>query len=143
MAALRALELNQGSAEAETSLATVKFNYDWDWDGADAGFQPAISLDPAYGTAHHRYSLYLTAMGRFQNSFEEINKARELDPLSLSVNFSFGWRLYMARQYDRAIEQLRNTLDMDRSYELPHLALGQAYEQKGDFVRAVRELQKA
>src|SRR5260370_19918489 len=82
-------------------------------------------------------------MGRFQNSVDQIKKARELDPLSLSINFTLGWRLYMARQYDRAIEQLRNTLDMDPTYELPHLILGQAYEQKGDFVHAIPELQKA
>jgi len=39
----------------------------------------------------------------------------------------------MARQYDRAIEQLRNTLEMDPSDDLPHLVAGQAYEQKGQF----------
>ncbi len=142
-AALRALEIDPSLAEAATSLATVKFNYDWDWPGAAEGFQHAISLNPSYATAYQRYSLYLIAMGRFQDSFEQINKARELDPLSISINFSLGWRLYMARQFDRAIEQLRNTLEMDPSYELPHLVLGQAYEQKGDFARAIPELQKA
>jgi tetratricopeptide (TPR) repeat protein len=83
------------------------------------------------------------AMGHVQDSFEQINKARELDSLSFSINFSLGWRFYMARQYDRAIEQLRNTLEMDPTYELPHLVLGQAYEQKGDFAHAIPELQKA
>jgi tetratricopeptide (TPR) repeat protein len=49
----------------------------------------------------------------------------------------------MARQYDSAIQQLRNTLEMDSSYELPHLVLGLAYVQKGDFVQAIPELRKA
>ena len=142
-AAIRALELDPSLAEAETSLATAKFNYDWDWQGAAAGFKKAIELNPSYATAYQRYSLYLAAMGRFQDSLEQINKARELDPLSISINWSLGWRLYLARQYDRAIEQLRNTADMDPSYELPHLVLGQAYEQKGDFAHAIPELQKA
>ena len=142
-AAMRALELDPASAAAETALATVKFNYDWDWAGADAGFRRAISVDPNYGTAYQRYSLYLTAMGRFDNSFEQINKARQIDPLSLSINFSLGWRLYMARRYDAAITQLRNTLDMDSTYELPHLVLGQAYEQMGNHREAIAELQKA
>jgi TolB-like protein/DNA-binding winged helix-turn-helix (wHTH) protein/Tfp pilus assembly protein PilF len=142
-AALRALEIDPSLAEAATSLATAKFNYDWDWPGAAEGFQHAISLNPSYATTYQRYSLYLMAMGRSQESFEQINKARELDPLSFSINFSLGWRFYMARQYDRAIQQLRNTLEMDPSYELPHLVLGQAYEQEGDFAHAVPELQKA
>jgi len=142
-AAQRALEIDPTLAEAETSLATVKFNYDWDWAGAATGFERAIHLNPSYATAYQRYSLYLMAMGRTQESFDQINKARELDPLSISINFSLGWRLYMARQYDRALEQLRNTLEMDPSYELPHLVAGQAYEQKGQYELAIAELRKA
>lgn len=142
-AAQRALEIDPSLAEAETSLATVKFNYDWDWQGAAAGFERAIQLNPNYATAYQRYSLYLMAMGRTQESFDQINRARELDPLSISINFSLGWRLYMARQYDRALEQLRNTLEMDPSYELPHLVAGQAYEQRGQFEAAIAELRKA
>ena len=142
-AAQRALEIDPTLAEAETSLATVKFNYDWDWAGAEQGYQHAIQLNPNYATAYQRYSLLLTAMGRFPESFSQINKARELDPLSFSINFSLGWRLYLARQYDRAIVQLRNTLEMDPSYELPHLILGQAYEEKGAFDLALPELRKA
>jgi TolB-like protein/DNA-binding winged helix-turn-helix (wHTH) protein/Tfp pilus assembly protein PilF len=142
-AALHALEVDPTLAEAGTSLATVKFNYDWDWPGASEGFERAIGLNPSYATAYQRYSLYLIAMGQVQESFAQIEKARELDPLSISINFSLGWRLYMARQYDRAIAQLRNTLEMDPTYELPHLVVGQAYEQKGDFASAIPELRKA
>jgi TolB-like protein/DNA-binding winged helix-turn-helix (wHTH) protein/Tfp pilus assembly protein PilF len=142
-AALRALELDPTLAEAQTSLATVKFNSDWDWSGASEGFERAIGLNPSYATAYQRYSLYLIAMDRTQDSFAQIQKARELDPLSLSINFSLGWRLYMARQYDAAIAQLKDTLEMDPSYELPHLVVGQAYEQKQDFAMAIPELQKA
>jgi TolB-like protein/DNA-binding winged helix-turn-helix (wHTH) protein len=142
-AALKALAIDPTLSEAETSLATVKFNYDWDWNGAAAGFAKSIQDNPSYATAYQRYSLYLMAMGRTKESVAQINKARELDPLSISINFSLGWRFYMARQYDRAIEQLRNTLEMDPSYELPHLVLGLSYAQKGEFNLAIPELQKA
>jgi TolB-like protein/DNA-binding winged helix-turn-helix (wHTH) protein/Tfp pilus assembly protein PilF len=142
-AALKALQLDNTLAEAQTSLATVSFNYDWDWPAAERGFKRAIELDPGYPTAYQRYSLYLMAMGRTQESFDQINCARKLDPLSISINFSLGWRYYLAHQYDRAIEQLGNTLEMDPSYELAHLVLGEAYEQKHDFNRAIPELRKA
>lgn len=142
-AAIRALEIDPTLAEAETSLATAKFNYDWDWTGAAQGFQRAIQLDPRYATAYQRYSLYSSALGRFDESLEQIKKARELDPLSISINSSLGWRLYLARQYDRSIAQLRDTQEMDPSYEWSHLILGQAYEQKGEFNLARAELQKA
>lgn len=142
-AAIRALEIDPSLAAAETSLATAKFNYDWDWAGAAEGFKKAIQLDPSYSTAYQRYSLYLSAMGKFDDSFEQIKKARELEPLSISINTSLGWRLYLAREYDRSIAQLRETLEMDPSSEWAHLNLGQAYEQKGQFGPAIEELQKA
>ena len=142
-AAIRALEIDPSLAEAETSLATAKFNYDWDWSGAAEGFKKAMELDPSYATAYQRDSLYLSAMARFNDSFEQIKKARDLEPLSISINTSFGWRLYLAREYDRSIAQLRDTLEMDSSYEWAHLTLGQAYEQKGEFKLAIQELQQA
>jgi TolB-like protein/DNA-binding winged helix-turn-helix (wHTH) protein/Tfp pilus assembly protein PilF len=142
-AAVRALEIDPTLAEAETSLATAKFNYDWDWAGAEQGFQRALQLDPRYPTAYQRYSLYSIAMGRLEDSLDQIRKARDLDPLSISINSSLGWRLYLARQYDRSIEQLRDTQEMDRSYEWSHLILGQAYEEKGEFALALAELRKA
>jgi TolB-like protein/DNA-binding winged helix-turn-helix (wHTH) protein/Tfp pilus assembly protein PilF len=142
-AAVRALEIDPSLAAAETSLATAKFNYDWDWAGAAEGFKKAIQLDPGYSTAYQRYSLYLSAMGKFDDSLQQIKKARELEPLSISINTSVGWRLYLAREYDRAIAQLRDTLEMDPASEWAHLNLGQAYEQKGQFGPAIEELQKA
>jgi len=142
-AAIRALEIDPSLAEAQISLATAKFNYDWDWAGAAEGFRRAIQLDPSYATAYQRYSLYSIAMGRFDNSLEQIKKARDLEPLSISINASFGWRLYLARDYDRSIAQLRDTLEMDPAYEWAHLTLGQAYEQKGQYDLALEELHRA
>ena len=142
-AAKKAVELDPALAETQTALATVQFNDDWNWKAAETGFRHAIQLNPSYATAHQRYSLYLIAMGRTEESLEEMNRARSLDPLSLSVNFSLGWRLYMARQYDQAISQLLNTIEMDPTYLLAHIVLGQCYEQEGKYSEAIAELQKA
>lgn len=142
-AAVKALQLDDTLAEAQTSLATVRFNYDWDWAGAASGFQRSIELNPSYATAYQRYSLYLMAMGRANESLAQMTRARDLDPLSISMNFSLGWRLYLARKYDQAIEQLQNTLEMDPNFALPRMVLGQAYEQKNAYPQALAELQKA
>ena len=142
-AALKSLELDNTLAEAQTSLATVRFNYDWDWNAAASGFRRAVELNPSYATAYQRNSLYLMSMGRTSESIAEMNRAHDLDPLSISMNFSLGWRLYLAREYDRAIEQLRNTIDMDPDFVLPHLVLGQAYEQKKMYDQAITELRRA
>jgi tetratricopeptide (TPR) repeat protein len=129
--------------DAQITLASVKLNYDWDWQGAENGFRHAIELNPQQATAHQRYSLYLTAMGRSQESIAEIKHAHDLDPLSLSINFSLAWRLYLAREYDQAITQSRSTIDLDPDFVLAHLVLGQAYEQRGQFEPAIAEIKKA
>jgi TolB-like protein/DNA-binding winged helix-turn-helix (wHTH) protein len=142
-AAIRAIELGPNLAESQTSMATVRLNYDWDWAGAERGFRRAIELNPAYATAHQRYSLYLIAMDRKDESITEMQRAVSLEPLSVSMNFSLGWRLYMARRYDEAILQLRTAIAMDPSLALAHMVLGQAYEQKGALPQAAAELTQA
>ena len=142
-AARRALELDPTLAEAQTSLATVMLNYKWDWAGAESGFKKAIQLDPGYATAHQRYSLYLMAIGRTDESIKEIQQALKLDPLSVSMNFSEGWRLYMARDFDGAMKQLKSAVDMDPSFALAHMVLGQDYAQKGQNALATTELETA
>ncbi len=142
-ASRRALELDPTLAEAQTSLATVLLNYKWDWPGAEAGFRKAIQLDPSYATAHQRYSLYLMAMGRTRDSMSEIEQALKLDPLSVSMNFSEGWRMYMARDFQGAARQLRDAIEMDPSFALAHLVLGQNYAQMRDYSLASAELEKA
>jgi len=142
-AALKALEIDSSLTEAQITLASIKMNYDWDWPSAESGLKRITETNPDHATAHQRYSLYLTVMGRSEESLTEISRALKLDPLSLSINFSYGWRLYLARKYDQAITQLQSTLEMDPNFVLAHLVLGQAYEEKGHYDLAIAELKKA
>jgi tetratricopeptide (TPR) repeat protein len=82
-------------------------------------------------------------MGRSGESLAEIHRAQALDPLSLSINSSVGWRLLSALRYDEGIEQLQKTLKMDPNFRRAHLYLGWAYEAKGNFEKAIVELRKS
>src|SRR5262249_44510215 len=55
-AAQRSLELDEGLAEAHTSLALVNHHYHWNWKAAEAGYKRAIELNPNYAAAHLWYS---------------------------------------------------------------------------------------
>jgi tetratricopeptide (TPR) repeat protein len=83
------------------------------------------------------------AMGRTEEGLAEIKRALELDPVSLSISTSLGWRLYFARQYEQAIDQYRKTLEMDPNFFPAHFHLGEAYEQKGMYEEAIAEFHKA
>jgi tetratricopeptide (TPR) repeat protein len=51
--------------------------------------------------------------------------------------------LCFARRYEEAIEQLRNTIEMDPNYWFAYLWLGSAYEQKGELDKAIAAFQQA
>ena len=140
-AALKALQLNEQLAEAHTSLALIEENYEWDWQNAEKEFRRAIQLDPNYATAHHWFAEHLAFQGRFDEAFSEIDRARQLDPLSLIMAADDGAVLYFSRQYDRAIERFRATLDMEPNFPRAHLII-YAYAQKGQFAEALGEVDK-
>ncbi len=143
-AATRALAVDGGLAEAHASLAWVKFKYEWDFPGAEEGLKRAISLNPNYHPeVYQRYARYLSSMGRHEEAIAEAKRARELDPLSLSLNNNVGQALLWARQYEGAIEEARKALEIDPNFWVAHLFLGKAYEQKGMYPEAVTALQKA
>jgi len=142
-AAARALELDPALAEPHASLAYARLYYDWDWASAENEFRSAISLDPNYASAHHWHSVYLTAMGRADEAMRAIRRAKELDPLSLTISTDIGFQLYYAKRYDEAIQQLRSTLAMNSSFPLAHLWLGRAYQEKGMYSEALEAFNRA
>jgi TolB-like protein/DNA-binding winged helix-turn-helix (wHTH) protein/Tfp pilus assembly protein PilF len=141
-AALRALEIDEGLAEAHASLASIAQNYDWDWQTAEKEYRRAIELDPNYATAHHWYAEYLALEGRFAEAFGEIERARQLDPLSLIIATDNGEIFYLSRQYDRAVEQFRGVLDMEPSFPRAHLFLDFTYAQMGMVTDALADIEK-
>ncbi len=143
VAALRALELDEGLAEAHTSLAFVRMHFEWDWPNAKSEFARALELNPGYATAHHWYAFWLIAQGRAEEALREIRLAQELDPLSLIINTDVGEMLYYARRYDAAIEQAGRTVEMDPGFALARRLLGVAYRAKGQFTPAIHELEAA
>ena len=94
-------------------MAVVAQDFDWDWPAAEREYRRAIELDPNYATAHHWFAELLALTGRFDDAHREMERARQLDPLSLIVAADNGVILYYERQYERSIEQLRAVLDME------------------------------
>ena len=142
-AAAKAIELDESLGEAHASLGQIKLIYDWDWPGAEQHFQQALALSPAYPTAHQWHGEYLVSMGVFDEGLAELQKARDLDPLSLIINTNLGLNFYFARSYDLAIPQLERALELEPNFFRAHLHLGMCYERKRMYSEAIDELEKA
>jgi TolB-like protein/DNA-binding winged helix-turn-helix (wHTH) protein len=142
-AAHKALQLDDGLAEAHASLAYVSMVYDWDWSTAEEEFHRAIDLNPNYATAHEWYAELLAARGRQSEALEEMKRARDADPLLVLMHTAVAETLYYSRHYDEVIAQCRETLELDPNYALAHFHLGRAYVAKGMYPEAIAEYRKA
>jgi tetratricopeptide (TPR) repeat protein len=141
-AAEKALQLDDRLAQAHTSLAAIRF-YHMEGGDIEGEFQRAIALDPSYAQAIHWYGLYLAATGRSEESVRELKLARDIDPKSLIIRANLGFVYYLGRDYDRAEEAEKNTIQMDPSFIAAHGYLGQICSEKKQYAEAIDEFRTA
>lgn len=142
--ALRALELDDGLAEAHTSLAAALIWFDWDWEASEREFKRAIDLNPSYSVAHHWYgSVLLSAMGRHEEALAEELRAREIEPLSMVINANLGFICYQGRRYDQALDYLNRALEIDENFVYGHFILGLTLAQLRRFDESTAAIHRA
>jgi Tfp pilus assembly protein PilF len=141
-AAERALAIDPSLGEAHATLGLIAMNYEWDWRKASREYRRAIELNRNYATAHHWYGEFLTLMGDVERGRAELERAQQLDPLSLIISTDLAKNLIWSRLYDRAIEQCRQTLTIDPNFQRANMWLSTAYLMKGMNNEAVAVAEK-
>jgi serine/threonine-protein kinase len=141
-AAEKALELDSSLAAPHATLGYVRLYYEWKFADAEDAFRRSLELNPNYATAHHWYSVYLTAMERPTEARREIEAARALDPLSVAVATDMGFEQYYSRDYEGATKQLRSIVEINPNFSLAHLWLGRTYQQRKMYAEAISEYEQ-
>ena len=141
--ARKALELDEGVAEAHASLAWSLFIYDWDWDGASAEFRRSIELDPRYATARQWYAFLLASQGKFEEALIQAHSAQELDPGSVSVRRGLGYVYFYARRNEQAKYHLLRAVEMNPLAEETYRVLGLILAYSNEYDEAERVLLEA
>ncbi len=143
-AAEAALSIDATLPQAHAAMALVEAGYEWNWTQAEKRFARALELGPGFAAIHFNYALdYLTPMGRMGEAIQEIRVAQQLDPLSLITRTALGGCFYRDRQYDAAIQQCQNTLEVDPGFYHAHWTLARALEQKYLFDDALEAFKTA
>ena len=112
-AALRALEIDDGLAEAHASLAVIKWQHDWDWPSGEREFKRAVELNPNSAVVLDAYMGYLASLGRIEQAVAEGRLAQQLDPFGPRAAGDIGWAYFFTRHYDEALPHLRRALELD------------------------------
>jgi len=139
-AAVHALQLDDASSEAHTSLGLIMLDYDRDLEGAQRELRKAMQLNPNSSYARHWFAHSLEAEGRLEDAMKEMRAARALDPFLVPLSWDITFELLLSGRYDDA---LRETEKADELF--PHLPAivylkVQAYYGKGDGQSARRVL---
>jgi adenylate cyclase len=137
------MQIDDNFGLAHSDMAMVHFVFDYDFPAADKEFKRTMEITPVHTYSYQQYSLFLSAMKRSDEAVAAAEQAQRLDPLSSEANQLLGMTLYFVHRYDRAIDELRNAIELDVGLWPAYEYLGWCYEAQDKFPEANAEFQKA
>ena len=115
-----------------------------DWQGALDEYDRALELSPGNAVIWQWSGAYSGVLGRPGPAAERLQRAFELDPLSLLIPSIHGWAVhYFARRFHEAIPYFRQVLAMDPDFVPALWWLSEALTETGDHEEALAALEKA
>ena len=142
--ASRAIAIDDTLAETHALLGQFHKSLDYNWPRVHKELTRAMELNAASSTVRLRYAVdFLMPHGRVEEAISEIERALELDPLSL---YTLNWMavmLVLAHQYDRAIDQTRVLHEFYPDSHWGYLVLGVAHREKQNFSDSIAAHRKA
>jgi eukaryotic-like serine/threonine-protein kinase len=142
-AASRALALDSSLAEAHASMGNLMLFHDWNGEGAELELRRALALNPSYASVHLWLGNYLSSVGRLAEAGEHLATARQLNPLSTTINTALAG--YFLRRHDltRAVEQCGKALDLEPDYAVAYENLWAARHAQGRLDEAFQAYDRA
>jgi tetratricopeptide (TPR) repeat protein len=126
-AARRALELDDGLAEAHLSTAYVALIYEWDWAEAERACWRAIALNPSYAQAYHWLGWSLASVGRLDEAATAARRAMVLEPLSPIIQSRAAQIVSYAGMPEEGVAGSRRALELDSDFYLAYETMASAY----------------
>ena len=139
----RAAALDPLHGPAHFLLAEVAFHFEWDWAKAESRYRRGIEVDANDVEAPAGYSLYLAAMGRFDEALHACGRACALDPLNPAVLVRAMIVQYLARRYDQALVRCERVMALWPDFPESHRWAGKALMAMGRNDEAIARLETA
>ena len=143
-AARKALSLDETLSDAVAVLASIKAEYDFDFPDARSEYERAIQLNPNDATARHWFSTdCLATTGDHVSELAEMQRAAELDPLSLVINTNLGNAYLHNNRLDESIAQFGKAIEMDPNFYFAQWSYGLALMLQKKIPEAIAQFEKA
>ncbi len=141
--AVRAMEIDDGLSETNTSFALLKTLYEQEHRASLGYFEAAVKADPNYAFAYHLESAVSMVLGDRERAIAAEKRAIEIDPFTPVFNASLAWWYYIAGRNTESITQSKLTIDIAPNHFFAHWVLGLAYSRVKAYSDAVVALQRA
>jgi serine/threonine protein kinase len=142
-AALRAVALDDQSADAQAALGLVMFFAEWDWIAAERSFQRALAIDSNHAEAYLYYGLLMEALGDLERGLHLKLQGLECDSTSALAHVQIAISCWNQRRYDDMIVWANKALDRDPHHPAARELLAGAYWKLGDLERSAEIMQRA
>lgn len=132
------------NAEALTSKAACEEKLGH-VDDARSTYQRALVIESEHAPLFRRYGWFLIKVGDIPNGTENLMKSYQLDPKNLKTHKKLG-RAYLLSEENKIEEAFKHfNFVYDRNPEdyIGLLGIGQAFERKGDYEKALEYLKRA
>ncbi len=141
--ARKALEIDDCLAEAHYTMAATRYLYYWDLPGAEQELKRSLELNPNYAMANSLLCYVSLTRGDTKQATAYINRALELNPLSLLFNVRLSDVYYFQRDNERVIELYQKLLDENADAAFLYNNIAIAYAQMKRFDDALAASQRA
>ena len=142
-AALNAINIDDGEAEAHVYLAETKRILDWDMRGAEAEYLRALEIDSNSTTSNYFIAAFYAAIGEREKTLTYLSRTAKIDPASLWVS-NFACEIY--RYFgliDEAMAAGERSLQLDPTFLYSEPLLAALYREMGRFDDAIALYKKS
>jgi tetratricopeptide (TPR) repeat protein len=136
-AAERVLAIDPNRGDAVALLASLIHRFDFDWRSAELMYRRAMQLMPGSAYLHHALAFSMMVVGRFEEADAELQTARLMEPLDLSLRAHEALLHLYRREWSEAEAHLQALLDMAPDSLLGRTLLGAIHLYRGQAAEAL------
>lgn len=142
--ALKAIALDNNSAEAHIVLGILAKRVEWNWEKAENEFKFALSINPNNANAHYHYGNYLRFIkGDFNQSRNQMDQALLLDPLSYITIMRSAKYYLLDGEFEKAFLETSRAQEIDRNNRFSYWVNFENYVTQGMNDKAIDELERS
>ena len=137
-AAVNALRVDGGLADARRSRGAVALFYEWDWQVAGRELELSVRLNPMDASARQMLSIWYLASNRPEEALQAARAAEALQPAAAILAANTGWILYFAGRFQEAIAHLEALIRRQPQFWRAYVNLAWALTATGHSAEAIQ-----